>query len=143
MSETCDSLQANNLTAFRIESKHIKGINRRGREMAYIRDVFVKVYDLVRWGGLFINLLISFFFNLGDPFSALALIFLGAQLWARHHVADLVHFLQGTWATLTQFPLYFILPQSESNVSPFFIGFESVIMSLCTCTCENTNICFL
>ena len=31
----------------------------------------------------FIYLFLSFFFNLGDPFNALALIFLGAQVWIK------------------------------------------------------------
>ena len=37
---------------------------------------------------LFIYLFISFFFNLGDPFNALALFFLGAQVHKAIHKHD-------------------------------------------------------
>ena len=49
MSETCESMNnsSSNLTAFRVESKHVKGTNRAGRRAAYIRDLTVIVYGVV------------------------------------------------------------------------------------------------
>ena len=66
------------------QNQNAKGVPRSGIHI-YLSDGAYKISHNIYYSmHKFIYLFISFFFNLGDPFNALALFFLGAQVAQGH-----------------------------------------------------------